>query len=232
MSDARVFAFWIRLLATIGAIVLICIGVAIAVAIGFFVPYPAHAAEPEHVRVPDRSALYQLRVTRAVQYRFSDTALVSQFAAQFHQESSWRPDAASKVAHGLGQFTLPTANWIASICPDIGPPDRSSADWSIAATVCYMHWLMARNSGATPCDRRAFALSDYNGGMKWRQLEQAKARDAGSDPSRWFLAVALFRADKRALSAWTENRDYVERILHVLEPAYRREGWQGRGVCS
>lgn len=203
----------------------------IAICLSFIRPARADEAPPA-VRVPQRSALYELRLLRAVKARFNDTALVSQFAAQIHQESSWNPTAASKVASGLGQFTLPTATWIAEICPEIGPPDRTSADWSISATVCYMHWLLARNRGATLCDVRAFALADYNGGMKWRQLEQQLAADGGASRARWFDHVERFRAPRRSLDAWNENRDYVRRVLLVIEPAYRKAGWPGVGVCK
>src|SRR5205085_8571870 len=131
--------------------------------------------------------------------------------------------AASSVASGLGQFTLATANWIASVCPGLGPPDRTSPDWSIRATVCYRHWLFGRNQGATSCDRSAFTLADYNGGEKWRRREQSAAILAGVDPNTWFAAVEKFNA--RSARAWKENRGYVARVLRVLEPAYLAAGW-------
>ncbi len=40
-------------------------------------------------------------------------APVMLFAAQIHQESAWRPDARSKDACGLTQFTPDTMEWIA-----------------------------------------------------------------------------------------------------------------------
>ena len=188
-------------------------------------------AEAQPVHVPERSAVFQLRVTRAVQERFGDTALVAQIAAQFHQESAWRVNVTSSAgAGGLGQFMPATAAWISSVCPDLGPPDRSSADWSIRATVCYRKYLAGRNAGATACDRSAFGLADYNGGEKWRRREQQLARDAGADPARWFQHVERFRS--RSLAAWTENRGYVRRILTLIEPAYLRAGWAGVQTCT
>ena len=98
------------------------------------------------------------------------------------------------------------------------------------AMVCYDAWLLKRVSAATECDRWAFALSDYNGGSKWRALEQRLAATAGLDASRWFGHVASQRA--RAERAWKENRGYVHRVLRVIERAYIAAGWSGKAACE
>lgn len=191
----------------------------------------ASDAPGTRVIIPERSALYQFRLIRAVTERFNDSAPVARFAAQLHQESRWRHDAQSPVsAQGMAQFMPTTAQWISTVCRDLGPPDPWSPDWSMRAQACYMRWLVDRNAGATRCDRWAFAFADYNGGMKWRQRDQALARAAGSDPERWFGHVATYRS--RGPSAHRENREYVERILNVLEPAYIAAGWPGSRACG
>lgn len=188
-------------------------------------------AAPARVVIPERSALYQFRLIRAVTERFNDSAPASRLAAQLHQESRWKHDAQSPVsAQGLAQFMPATAQWIGTICRDLGPPDPWNPDWAMRAQACYMRWLVDRNTGATRCDRWAFAFSDYNGGMRWRQRDQALARAAGSDPERWFGHVATHRS--RSTAAHRENREYVERILHVLEPAYLAAGWPGSRACG
>lgn len=191
----------------------------------------AEVVAPERVVVPATSYLYRYKLQREVIARFGEPSSVARIAAQVHQESRWRADARSPYAEGLAQFTPATGAWLsADVCPEIGPPDPWSADWSVRAVVCYDAWLYARVAdAATPCDRWAFALGSYNGGLANLRRDQRRASANGADPAQWFDQVERFSA--RAHWAFVENRDYVRRILTLLEPAYLAAGWSGVAVC-
>lgn len=182
------------------------------------------------VKIPEHSQLYRLQLERAAGAEWGLNAPVARLAAQIHQESRWKPNAASKYAVGLSQFTPATAKWLPTICPKLGTFDPWDATQSMTAMVCYDAWLLKRTSGATECDLWAFALSDYNGGMKWRALEQKRATDAGLDRLRWFGHTATQRA--RSETAWKENRAYVHRILRVIERVYAKAGWPSTDGCE
>ncbi|MCE3001070.1 MAG: transglycosylase SLT domain-containing protein [Xanthomonadaceae bacterium] len=182
--------------------------------------------------IPERSFLYRFKLEREAQAVFGIDAPVARLAAQIHQESRWRPDAESPVgAAGLTQFMPATAAWLPTICPTVGPPDPLDPDWAIRAMICYDAWLHSRVQGAaSECDRWAFTLSAYNGGESWVRRDRARTQRGGADPSRWFGNVEY--NSPRSIAAWKENREYVRRILLVLEPLYIRAGWAGKAVCS
>lgn len=187
------------------------------------------AAAPK-VRVPDFSVRYRLALEREAAENFGLSAPVARIAAQIHQESGWRPDAESAYAQGLAQFVPATARWLPTVCPTVGEPDPWDPQWSIRAVACYDAWLYARVSGATECDRWAFTLSAYNGGLGWIARDKQLAARNGADPKRWFGHVE--RWSPRAQWAREENRGYPQRILLLLEPAYVRAGWPGTTVCQ
>lgn len=188
---------------------------------------PASAADG--VRIPAESVRYRMQLQRAAGERWGLDAPVARVAAQLQQESGWDPSARSIYAQGLAQFMPTTAEWLPSICPSIGKPDPWDPDWSIRAVVCYDGWLFDRAPGATPCDRWAMTLSAYNGGEGARDREIRLAYHARDEPPVWFGLVA--RVQSRSAVAWHENREYVRRILLVLEPAYLAADWPGTRVC-
>ena len=198
----------------------------IALAITLLAAAPANAAE---VEIPAYSLRYRAALERAAGDHFGLDAPVARIAAQIHQESLWRPDAASPYAQGLAQFTPPTARWLPTICPSVGEPDPWDPQWSIRAVACYDAWLYANAPPSSECNRWAFTLADYNGGQGFRWREQQLARNAGKDASTWFDHVESFNA--RSESNWRQNRSYVRRILLLLEPAYIAAGWGGKGAC-
>jgi soluble lytic murein transglycosylase-like protein len=191
------------------------------------------AAKPAAKRpiVPALSVGYRLKIERAVSAEFGLLAPVALVAAQLQQESGFNPKAQSPYAIGLAQFTPATAKWLPTVCPHLGDFDPWNADQSIAAAACYDAWLHRNvRNAASACDRFAFMLSDYNGGTKWRQRDQAAAAKAGSDSTRWFGQVETSRS--RSEAAHKENRAYVRRILQVLTPAYAADGWPGGVTCT
>lgn len=193
----------------------------------------ATAAEP---RIPEASARYRLQVQRVAGDYWGLDASPARLAAQIHQESAWRPDARSRFADGLAQFTPSTAKWLPAICPEVGPPDPWSPQWSIHAAACYDAWLYRRVRplpGAaagvlSDCSRWAYVLRSYNGGEGWLLRERRAAAAQGRDPNDW-RAIEAIRV--RAECAHRENTDYPRRILLTLEPAYLRAGWPGQAVC-
>jgi soluble lytic murein transglycosylase-like protein len=198
----------------------------------------AHAATPTtvtsaptRITVPDVNARLRLLVEQTATEEWGVDASPARLAAQLHQESSWNPRARSVVgAEGLAQFMPTTGRWLAQQFPELGDYDPWDPAWSAHAAAVYDHWLLVRNPGAGQCSSWAFAFSAYNGGERMLHREQAVATQHGHDGQRWFGHVADYRT--RAPEAWRENRDYVRRILVVLEPAYIAAGWPGQAVCA
>ena len=201
----------------------------LAALVGVLLVMVAASADAEPIRIPTASAKYRLAVERAAAEYFGLEAPSARLAAQLHQESLWNPRASSRFADGLAQFTPATADWLPSVCPELGAFDPWDAGQAIRGAACYDAWLFQRVQGATACDRWAFTLSAYNGGLGWVQRDKARAAAAGADPERWFGEVDAH--SPRAGWAWRENRGYVDRILLRLEPAYIRAGWPGQAVC-
>jgi hypothetical protein len=222
-----------RLSVTGLVLLLVVIGIGIAASC---TPQPAYAAvaSAATVRVPEKSALYRLRIEREAARYFGLNAQPARMAAQIHQESAWNERARSPYAHGLTQFTPATANWLPAVCPQIGTPDPWNANWALAAQACYMGWLYDRvprlpGSALLPCTRWAFALRAYNGGEGWLLRERRAAAAQGADPNDWH-AMAPYRV--RARWAHKENTEYPQRILLRIEPAYIAAGWPGGPACS
>lgn len=189
----------------------------------------AHAAT-----VPTAAHKHRHELTRIARQEWGLDAPVSLFAAQLHQESSWRSDARSPYAEGLAQFTPATAAWIVSSYPHLGEATPYSPTWSMRAMVRYdLHILSAihpwNHSSIPACDRWAFTLSGYNGGPGWIARDRSLAATAGADPDRWFGHVEHHTA--RAAWAREENRAYPRRILHTLQPIYHAAGWPGVLLC-
>ncbi|MFC3716822.1 transglycosylase SLT domain-containing protein [Luteimonas soli] len=201
--------------------------------VGSCMPQPVHAAE-RAVPVPEVSTLYRLKIEREAARNFGLDAPVARLAAQIHQESGWRPKAASAYAQGLAQFTPATAAWLPQVCPAVGKPDPWDPDWSLRAQACYMAWLYAQvkpfryAGGMSDCTHWNLALRSYNGGLGWIQRERLATQRAGDDANDW---RDIERHRVRAGWAHKENIGYPRRILLVLEPRYLAAGWPGSAVC-
>jgi membrane-bound lytic murein transglycosylase MltF len=181
--------------------------------------------------VPQAAKAWRADLVRNARAVWGLDAPVSTFAAQVHQESGWRPGAVSHVgARGLAQFMPATADWISRLYPDLRVNDPLSPGWALRALVQYDAWLHARVQAVSPCERFAFVLSAYNGGLGWVQRDKALALREGLDAARWFDQVERVNAG-RSQANWRENRDYPRRILRRIEPTYVAAGW-GSGVCA
>ena len=169
-----------------------------------------------------------IRESRAV---WGINAPVALFAAQIHQESQWNLRAVSPVgAQGLAQFMPKTGKWIAAQYPELAANNPFNPSWAMRALVQYNHWHWQRIAARTDCDRWAFVLSAYNGGLGWVQRDKAKAKAAGVDPLRYWGAVEHINAG-RSRANFKENRGYPQRIIYRWQPHYIKDGW-GEGVCG
>ncbi len=188
-------------------------------------------ASAETIRVPPQAAMYRLWVEQVVTEEWGVDGSSARLAAQLHQESLWRPKAHSRAgAVGIAQFMPRTAEWIAQRFPaQLGEFDPWDPRQGIRAAAIYDRFLYDRVTGASACDRWAFTLSAYNGGLGWVSRDKNRASAKGADPARWFGHVETHSA--RAGWAFRENRAYVQRILLRLEPAYIAAGWSGVAVC-
>lgn len=99
--------------------------------------------------------------------------------------------------------------------------DYRSGKWALQAQVIYMRDLLKQVGQAnTDCDRWAFALRGYNGGMGYIQTEQKRAAQPGN-------AASVAEQCYRSAASCRENREYPIRIMQRWEPLYVRAGWGG-----
>ena len=176
-------------------------------------------------RIPSLAYGLKRAVRAEVNYYWGLEQKGTVFYSQIHQESSWNPDAQSKYASGLAQFTPDTAKWISKLYPvDLGENNPLDARWAIRACVRYDRWLYDRNSFAfNENDRWRFSLSGYNGGAGWVSRDRSLAEMNGRDSTRWICNVEHF--SNRAAWAIKENRDYVAKILDRWFPMYEKAGF-------
>jgi soluble lytic murein transglycosylase-like protein len=195
----------------------------------------AHAAPVVADQIPLKAAQHKLALRREAHRIWGLDAPVATFAAQIHQESRWRPDAASPVgARGLAQFMPTTARWISDM-HRTGPNSLAGADmsnptWALRALVTYDQWLWQRVQASSPCERMAYTLSAYNGGLGWVYKRQALAKRQGIDPAVCTNATCTLNPGIHPANQ-RENQHYPEVIFRRFEPLYVAGMW-GKGACS
>lgn len=183
-------------------------------------------------QVPVAAEQYRADMTRSAYRVLGPPAPVATLAAQIHTESAWHADAVSWAgAQGLAQFMPATAQDMADRHPaDCAPANPFRARWAFACRDRYMRTLLLAQrdmaGGLTECDRWAFALRSYNGGLGWINRDRRITRLAGADPDRWHT-VATHNAGRSA-AAFAENTAYAPRIFG-LESRYISAGW-GAGL--
>lgn len=183
------------------------------------------AAEPPPASVPYRATL-----TREARALWGLDAPVAVLAAQVQTESAWNPNARSKFAAGLAQFTPATAQWISGAYPSSLAADQPlNPAWALRALARYDYDLVGGITWAKgDCDKWAFALSEYNGGPPWLARDVALCgRTAGCDPTRWWGNVELH--SQRYPAFFKENRGYPTRILILYQKNYT--SWGGGIAC-
>lgn len=193
---------------------------AVVLVVAAVAPFTAHAQS-----IPREAHRYQLTLKREAQYAWGLQAPVASFAAQVHQESRWRVDARSPAgAVGPAQFMPATADWIGGLYPDLAARDPSNPTWALRALVTYDKWLHDRLQAADDCQRMAFTLSAFNGGLGWVYKRQKLSSQPGVCLE---LTCAINPGIAPANQA--ENQRYPELILFKHEPLYLH--W-GNGACQ
>lgn len=168
-----------------------------------------------------RAALpYRNSLIREARAEWGLTAPVALFAGQIEQESAWNPRACSPYACGLAQFTPATA-------AEVGrritiPNDVFNPAWAIRALVLYDHELHAQlDNATTDCDRWAFTLSAYNGGLG-NVRKDVRLCTAACDQHKWFGNVE--NHSQRSAANFRENRAYPATILGRRQLTYSTWG--------
>lgn len=178
-------------------------------------------------QIPDAARGFKREYTAIARSEWGLLAPVTSLAAQIHQESGWNCRAMSRVgAQGCAQFMPATAKWIGDVDRDLARGDVFSPAWGFRAQAVYMKWLRDRVKASNDCERMAFALSAYNGGLGYVYRRQKAAKD----PARCFGAACDINPGI-APSNQKENAHYPRRILLELEPRYHAAGW-GERICG
>lgn len=175
-----------------------------------------------HAQIPERAYQYQRDAIRI----WTDVCRgipIALLAGQIHQESAWRHDARSPYAHGLAQFTPPTAGDMAKWYKDLKPADTGDPRWSLRAQAHYMCRLANVFDGTD--EPVLFGLSAYNGGATWTGRDRAQCDRARTcDPDKWAGNVSATPDTRRARRNITENRQYVWRIVTRNQHFYKSWG--------
>ncbi len=154
--------------------------------------------------------------------------------AQMLQESACVPSARSHAgAAGLFQIMPATAKDIADrINKTIGRPDVYNPIWSIRAGISYQRnmFISIRNA-ENLCEQYAMALSGYNGGLGWVYRDRKITERQNGNQNKWFGKHNVSHWSDRAMWAFKENRGYVQRIIHELQPRFYSAGFSGVPIC-
>lgn len=185
-------------------------------------------AAPALAQVPAAPALagqYRATLQREAQFVFGMDAPIAAFAAQIHQESSWRAGVTAwDNGRGLAQFMDATAAVIVANFPELGAADPYNPKWAIRALVRYDSWLLARVEGATACEKWGAALKSYNGGLTYVQ----RAQQRSPDPAKWFGLTEFIRTGQSAQN-FEYSRTYPHKVLFKHQRIYA--DW-GRMMCD
>ena len=150
-------------------------------------------------------------------YNDNDNFKPYEALSQVHIESHCRPNVSSKYAHGLAQFTPPTAGDIYPLV-NCDPKDIFNEICSLKAQRLYMNRLYKTLDARTD-DTKPFALASYNGGYGWirKEINECK-KEPNCNPRKWYRNVE--KTCIRAPWACRENRLYPIKITN-LYPTYK-----------
>lgn len=185
------------------------------------------AALAQASEVPRAAYEYRRNIIQEGRSVWGVHAPTGAFAGQIAQESAWRPDARSRVgAAGLAQFMPATAEWISKLYPDLFDYAPMNPRWAIRALVRYDKFLHDRVAALDDCERFAFALAAYNGGLGW-----VNKRKAISPQPLVCLYATCDLNPGITPSNQRENQEYPRRILLRHAPKYVAAGF-GPSPCE
>jgi len=146
--------------------------------------------------------------------RAGDEEHWKRYFGQVTVESHWRPEARSRFACGLGQFTEATqGDEYPRTNPSCEGVDCTEPSCSVRALISYMDRL--RIAFRKTLEPWPFAQASYNGGAGWIRREQRKCRETeGCDPRLYFDNVQ--NQCIRAEWACRENTKYAEKIIREM----------------
>lgn len=176
------------------------------------------------IQIPRRALGYRRTLVSNSRLVWGINAPVATISAQIHQESHYDPNARSKYAGGLAQFTPETAKDMARNYPkELGVVDVFEPGWALRAINLYDKQLYDTNgNAANDCERWAFTLSAYNGGLGNVRKQQRAAILAGDNPDAWFYHTERYRI--RRADFHQENTLYPRKIIFDIQPAYTSWG--------
>jgi soluble lytic murein transglycosylase-like protein len=183
-------------------------------------------ASSAHGQVPTDANRYRLTLIREARAAWGLNAPVAAFAGQIHQESGWNANATSPMgAVGMAQFMPSTSAWLSGLYPSLAEHAPRHPTWAIRAMVTYdLRQYRAVRKANDDCQRFAFALSAYNGGLAWVHRRQA----ISTQPGTCFGLTCTLNPGIRP-AAQAENEAYPRRVLLVHQKLYAN--W-GQGICS
>ena len=216
----------------------VCIVTAMLVAILIACIWLCFAGDVQaaEVGIPRAALKYRTECIRAGHAFWGLDAPTATIGAQIQTESWWNPDTESSAgAQGLAQFLPSTARWLSEVVPAVGSPAPFDPRWSLRACVAYDKYLWdrmrpMRAAFLAACDRIAFVLSGYNGGLGWVGKDRALSARRGLDPDVYFGNVETVNAGRKP-SSIRENRRYVA-LIFERQAAYVKAGWGPGVICE
>jgi soluble lytic murein transglycosylase-like protein len=170
-------------------------------------------------QIPDRADYFRRDLTRLSRSVWGMDAPISNLAAQIHQESTWNPNAQSWAgAQGLAQFMPLTASDMAKRYGEA--PQPFSPRWAMLNQSRYMKSLYDNVSGINECQKYAFALAAYNGGLGWVNRRKAISKN----PNVCLYQTCEINPGITAANQ-RENAEYSKKILLKLTPLYYQAMW-------
>ncbi len=176
--------------------------------------------------VPAAALRHRATLIRTAQAEWGLAAPTATFAAQIHQESSWRESVtAPDDGRGLAQFMDSTASWLVKRYPALGQADPYHPGWAMRALVRYDRHLFEQVQGVDVCERLGAALKGYNAGVGYVLRAQARS----GQPAVWFGVTEYIQTGQSARN-FEYSRLYPRWILFKHQPRYVAAGF-GKGVC-
>lgn len=197
-----------------------------------FIAFLIFCNSANSIELPARCLKLKKTLTSYAHQSFGLNAPIALLAAQIYQESRCKPNAASKYAKGLTQFTPATWSDMKRWYPSyLKKCSIWNANCSLRAMVLYNRRLYkAIKETADNCNHWAMTLSAYNGGLVWVNRDRRLAKKHGRNPTLWFRHTE--RHTKRANWAKKENRHYVKVILGKHQKLHLRSGYFSPQICT